>query len=134
MKVVKYYIVYTLFCLSSLIPAANAQGNSPGGTGNPGGLSNPLQFDTLEEVLKAIAGWLYTISLPIITIMILFGAFQILTAAGRPDQIAKGKKTITWAVIGAVVILIAGGISQIIASILSGGGSGGDGGGRVKFL
>jgi hypothetical protein len=91
----------------------------------PGGLENPLQYDTLQEILSAVAGFLFTISIPIVTIMILIGAFQILTAAGNEERIRRGKRTITWAVVGFLVVLIAGGVTQLIENLLSDSGGGG---------
>lgn len=95
--------------------------NPPGGT-NPSNLSinNPLQFGTIPDILNAVSGFLYALALAFVTVMVLLGGFQILTAAGRPAQIDKGKQTLLWAVIGTVVILIAGGIAGIIKDILGG--------------
>jgi len=100
-----------------------------GGSGQPGGSSqptgvflikNPLKAGTIPEILDAVAKFLFNIALAFVTIMVLWGGFQILTAAGRPEQIDKGKRTLLWAVIGTVVILIAGGIADLTANILGG--------------
>lgn len=95
-------------------------GGSGGGGGTGGGLAieNPLKAGTIPEILNAIAGFLYTLALAVVTIMVLWGGFQILTAAGNPEGIDRGKRTLLWAVIGTVVILIAGGIADLIADIL----------------
>ncbi len=101
--------------------------NPPGGTKPPEGtnplnlsINNPLQFGTIPDILNAISGFLYALALAFVTIMVLWGGFQILTAAGSPAQIEKGKQTLLWAVIGTVVILIAGGIAGVIKDILGG--------------
>ncbi len=95
--------------------------NPPGGT-NPLDLQiiNPLNAGTIPDILNAVSGFLYALALAFVTIMVLWGGFQILTAAGSPGQIDKGKQTLLWAVIGTVVILIAGGIAGIIKDILGG--------------
>lgn len=85
-----------------------------------GGIKNPLEgLDTLEQVLNAIADFLFTISIPIVVIIIIVGAFQFLTAGGNEEKIRKGKRTITWAVIGFAVILISGSIAELIKNLLS---------------
>jgi len=96
-------------------------GTTSGGGTTPGitvSIPNPLKFGTLAELLNAMAKFLFNISFPIVTIMVLYGGLQILTAAGRVEQINAGKRTLLWAVIGFLAILVAGGISKLIASIL----------------
>lgn len=93
---------------------------SPGSSVACGGkIKNPLGFCDLESLLVLIAEKLYFISIPIVTIMILYGAFQILTAAGETDKIQTGKRTIWYAIIGFAVVLIAGGISSVIKNFTS---------------
>lgn len=82
-------------------------------------LNNPLRFGSLEEILDAIAGFLFRISIPLVVIFIIIGAFQLLTARGNPENISKGRKTITWAVIGFVVILLAASIAALIKNFLA---------------
>ena len=94
-------------------------GGGPDVTFGPGILiKNPLKFGTIPDILNAVAGFLYALALAVVTIMVLWGGLQILTAAGNPTQIEKGKKTLLYAVIGTVVILVAGGIADLVANIL----------------
>lgn len=86
-------------------------------------IKNPLKFGTIPDILNSVAGFLYALALAVVTVMVLWGGLQILTAAGNPSQIDKGKQTLLWAVIGTVVILIAGGIADLTADILGGGSS-----------
>ena len=72
-------------------------------------------------VATAVAGFLFwDIAAPLATIMVLVGAFQLITSSGDPEKVSQGKKTITYAAIGLVVALIAGGIVSIIQSFVSG--------------
>ena len=50
--------------------------------------------------------------------MILIGGFQILTARGDPGQITSGRKTITYAVIGFLIILLSKGVALILLEII----------------
>ena len=90
----------------------------PGG-GEPIGLVNRLSFESIEDLLDKIADILFTYSMPLLVIMIIIGAFYLLTAGGSPDKISTGKKIITWAIIGFVVILIAGSIASLIRNLLT---------------
>ncbi|MEX2033538.1 MAG: pilin [Candidatus Colwellbacteria bacterium] len=112
---------------ASAIGGSDDQGGSDdtGGSQDSNGkkilIQNPLKAGTVPEILDTVANFLFTIALAFVTIMVLWGGFQILTAAGNPTQIDKGKKTLLYAVIGTVVILVAGGIANLTSNILGGG-------------
>lgn len=86
----------------------------------PGGL--PTNVCTL---LSNITDFLFLVVAPLAGLMILWAAFQILTAAGDPAKFATGKRTIVYALIGLGVVILSKGIVAIIVSLLgaSGGGS-----------
>ncbi len=52
--------------------------------------------------------------------MVVWGGFQMMTAAGNPEKFAAGKKTLTSAAIGFVIVLLASGVAQLIKSIFNG--------------
>ena len=81
-------------------------------------LPNPLGVNSITGLLDRLIGGLFIIATPIAIIMIIIGAFQILTAAGDPEKVKKGKKTITYTVIGYAVIIVAKSVTVLIASIL----------------
>ena|GEM_PF-1184594 len=81
-------------------------------------IPNPLQVGSFEELIVRINRWLLVIAAPILTLMIVIGAFQILTAAGNPENITKGRHTITYAVIGYALLLLSSGIIFIIREVL----------------
>lgn len=76
---------------------------------------------TLMDLINRIIGGLQIIATPIVGLMVLIGAFQILFAGGDPNKFATGKKTIIYAVVGYAIIWIAGGIATLITNVLSGG-------------
>lgn len=82
------------------------------------GIENPLGPSTFEELLNTITSFLFLLSIPIVSIMILYGGFKMLTAAGAPDKIEAGKKTITYAIVGFIVIIISRGAALLIKDIL----------------
>ncbi len=102
-----------------------ATGGNPGGGGGVSiTLPNPLQCtpSTSPEficVLNKVILALIQIAIPIVAIMIIFGAFQMFTAGGDPEKIRTGRHTIIWAVIGFAVLLIADGVALIIQSIVT---------------
>lgn len=81
-------------------------------------LPNPLSVGSIPELLNNIAGYLIWISIPVVTIMIIYGAFQILTAAESPEKFKSGKQTIVYAIIGFIIVVLAKGITALIEEIL----------------
>lgn len=81
-------------------------------------IPNPLGAASFEELIVRLNRWLLVIAAPILTLMIVIGAFQILTAAGNPENITKGRHTITYAVIGYALLLLSSGIIFIIRQVL----------------
>ncbi len=69
-------------------------------------LSNPLQADSLPElinnVIKGLLGVVGAISL----LMIVIGGILWMTSGGNSDRIKRGKDTLVWAVIGLVVVFL----------------------------
>jgi hypothetical protein len=85
-------------------------------------LTDPLGgSENFTSVATAVAGFLFwDIAVPLATIMVLVGGFQLMTSAGDPEKVSKGKKTIVYAAAGLVAAILAGGIVRIIQAFISG--------------
>jgi len=85
-------------------------------------LTDPLGgHETFTTVSTAVAGFLFwDVAAPLSIIMVLVGAFQLITSSGDPEKVSQGRKTVMYAAIGLVVALIAGGAVSIIRSFISG--------------
>jgi hypothetical protein len=83
-------------------------------------LPNPLNCEDIPCVVQNIANGLFYIATPIVVVMVLIGAFQILIAGGNPEKITKGRNTIFYAVVGYAVVLVAQGLALIIKEVLGG--------------
>jgi len=81
-------------------------------------LTNPLgSGTTFRSLLGKIFTSLYEILLVVIPIIIVVGAFQMLFSSGDPEKFKKGQRTIVYAVIGLVIVLMAQGIVAIVERI-----------------
>lgn len=89
-------------------------GGGTGGEGTPGQIVNPLKSRTIEQFLLAIIDIVLIFLLPLIIFFIIYGGFLLTTARGDTGQIEKGRNTLTWAVIGGVIVLGARTIIDII--------------------
>jgi len=98
--------------------ATGGTGGATLGTGSAE-IPNPLGAgSTFLTVIDSIINYLIFISAPILAIMVLVAGFQILTARGNSSQIVAGKQTLTYAVIGFIVILVSKGVALILLSLI----------------
>lgn len=80
---------------------------------SPIGATDPIVL--LNQIIDILT--LY-IAAPVAVLMIVIGAFQILSAGGNVENVSKGKKTILYAAIGFAVLLIADLLIGIVAELL----------------
>jgi hypothetical protein len=74
------------------------------------GISSPITirgFDNPETYIVNILQILIGLGALVAVGMIIFGAITLITASGDPDNIAKGQKTITNAIIGLIIASLA---------------------------
>lgn len=106
-------LILMLFLLGSTCQAIEY--TEPEGTGVT--FPNPLgDIQNISDLLDSILDWLIPIGITLCTIMIIIGGIMFMTAGGSEDKVTRAKKTLTYAVIGLVVLLIAKGIETIILS------------------
>jgi len=80
----------------------------------------------IGRIIKALLGVVGAVAL----LMIVYGGMMMLTAAGSPDKVKKGKDVLTWAIIGSIVVLTSYMmVDYIINAIVEGGPGGSTSGG-----
>jgi len=102
------------------IPQALAQEVTTGKTGSDAvTLKNPLgEGTTLIILIERLTRWGFTFAVAIVPIIVIIGAFQMLTSAGNPEKFAKGQKTVLYAIIGLVIMAAATGMVSLVRSLL----------------
>lgn len=83
-------------------------------------IPNPLEAETIEELIDNIIDFIFLISLAIAPIMILVAGFLFLTAGGNPQKVSQAKNLILYTVIGLAIILLAKGLIAVLKSVLGG--------------
>ncbi|KKS44061.1 MAG: hypothetical protein UV07_C0015G0009 [Candidatus Azambacteria bacterium GW2011_GWB1_42_17] len=83
-------------------------------------IPNPLEAESITELIDSIATWLLGIGSTIAVIVVLWAAFLFMTSGGSKDQVTKARQTLWYAVIGLTVLLLAKGVTLLIQNILSG--------------
>jgi hypothetical protein len=81
-------------------------------------IKNPLQYSTLDDLIKALIGFLKTLALALVPVVIIIGGYYIMTAGGNPDKVKTGKNIIIYALIALVIILLAKDLVDIIKGII----------------
>jgi len=70
------------------------------------------------NIIYNITNWIFFIMTLVAVLMIVFGGFVYITAAGDPAKAGKGKSILTYAVIGLAIALIAKLVPSLIRFIL----------------
>jgi len=106
--------------LFSIVYAAGPAGQNPNPTTIDLKTLNPLGFSSFLDVVKAVLRAARIVAMPIASLMIIYGAFKILTAGSNPNNLKEGKQIIFWAIIGVVIVLAAEGITSLVTNVLNG--------------
>jgi len=72
----------------------------------------------LEDILTKIKDTLKTLGYLVCAIFIIIGGYQMMTASGDPQKFETGKRTLLFAAIGFIIILIADKIVNFLKSIV----------------
>jgi len=75
-----------------------------------------LDTKSLGELLLMIQGWLLGLVGGLAVLFLVIGGFQYVTSGGNPSKAEAAKKTITYAIVGLILVTLTG----LIYAILSG--------------
>ncbi|MBI4119887.1 MAG: hypothetical protein HY454_00285 [Parcubacteria group bacterium] len=103
--------------LFSLLSARTAFGQeSP--QESPRGIRNPIDAENFTAIIVKIADWASAIAVPLMALVVLFAGYTYLTSGGNADQVTRANKTLTWAVAGFIIVLLAKSAAVLIKNIL----------------
>ena len=124
-----YSIITSLLSLPLTISTAFAAGTGPGPV-VPTTLNEPITSDvtftgplgnaTITDVIDRIINYAILVAGPLAAIMILWGAFQILTSRGSEEKYKAGRKTIIYALAGLGIVILARGLVAIFRGLILG--------------
>jgi hypothetical protein len=90
-----------------------------GGSGT-GIISNPIKATSFSDLINMITKWILDIALVLAPLVIVYGGFTYITAAGDPGKMETGKKIIIYAVIGFILALLATSLVDVFKTFVSG--------------
>jgi hypothetical protein len=102
-----------------------AQGNTVRDSGSGSGITNPLgggQDQTITSVLSGVIKWMLGLVGFLALIALIVGGGRMIIDFGNEDQVRKAKMTITWAVIGLLVVMLSYAIVNIVTNEILGAG------------
>lgn len=118
-------LLFVLAIISA--PVAFGQGSVAGSNPdcNSGGVIdlgclNPFGKEGIDVILARLLKIGATIAMVIMPFIVLWGAYQIMTAGGDPKRFQNGGKTILYASIGFIIALLAENLVSILIDALKG--------------
>src|SRR3989344_8747663 len=113
-KVANVISIFVVFALVLVPLLAGAQFRTPSG-GPVGNVSNVTELIMrFIQILLAVAGL-------VAVIFLIIGGFRYITAGGNEETSESAKKTVTNAIIGIVIVILAFVIVRVISNALTGG-------------
>lgn len=79
----------------------------------------PSPKPAAQCVVDVIITALWVIIVPLVGLMIIIGGFFLVTSGGNPERVETGKKTITYAIVGFVVVVLASSVVAVIEDIIT---------------
>lgn len=91
-----------------------------GGVTASGGISNPLKgVDSLAGFFYLLANFIYSLSYAVIAFFLILSGFKFVKAQGNPEELANAKKTFYYTIIGAVLLIGAQVIAEIVRDVIN---------------
>jgi len=84
-------------------------------------LENPLDgsISDIPDLLIAILNVILIIAMPIIVLYIIYAGFKYAVARGNPEQLQEATRSLTFAVIGGVIIVGSFAILAIVSNLVA---------------
>jgi len=81
-------------------------------------LSDITDLQGLLEKVDLVTNFIFVILLVAAVIFIIIGAFQFVTAGGKPESISEARSKIIYAIVGIVIALFAKAIPAVVTNFL----------------
>ena len=79
-------------------------------------IGNPLEAESVGELINTIADLLFVVALAITPIMIIVAAFHFITAGDDVEKVELAKKILLWTFVGILIIFFGRGIISLLIS------------------
>ena len=110
--------ILIIFAVIGLPMLAGAQPEIPGGDGTGSDMTTTLPDVDVQDALTRIGNWAFYFLIVLGAIFIVVAGFQFLTAGGNPDSVTKARNTLTYALVGVALGVLAKGLVDLVQKIL----------------
>lgn len=73
----------------------------------------------IEPIVERITGYLFPVAVLISLIFVVMGGYMWIISGGDPSRVKQAQGTLTWAILGLVIVLVIFGILRIVINFLS---------------
>ncbi|MBI5530691.1 MAG: hypothetical protein HY918_04295 [Candidatus Doudnabacteria bacterium] len=118
---IKFIAVSAIFAVPALALAQNQvqSGLQMGGLQGLFGYGGLNSSQSLPELIANVIRLMLLFAGAIAVVFVIIGGYQYLTSAGNEETAEKGRKTLTNAIIGVVIIILAYVIINVIVNLVS---------------
>lgn len=81
-------------------------------------LKNPLQYETIPDLINAVIDWLFVVALVIVPMVIVVAGYFFIASGGDPQKVTQAKNMVIYALIGLLIIILSRGIIALIKTIV----------------
>lgn len=118
------WVLVPISFVNGQIPENQEGFDNPANTGfdNPTNvvdLQNPISSKNLQDFLKDFLDILIQIAFPFIVLAVIYTGFLFVKAQGNPEELQTAKRAFMWTVIGALLLLGAVAISELILGTIN---------------
>lgn len=114
-----FFITTTFSCIVALfLTSGISNAHAQGPVTTAAKLKNPLGVNSIVDLLEALLAVVVVLATPIIVFFIIYSGFLYVTARGNSAKVEEATKSLTYAVIGGVLVLGAFAIAQIVKSLV----------------
>ena len=78
-------------------------------------IENPLGYNSLWELLGAVIDFIFYVSIPLASLLIVVAAYFFLASGGEPEKVTKAKHIIIYTLIGLTVVFLSKAIINMLA-------------------
>ncbi len=82
-------------------------------------INNPLAFNSICGLIKALLTAAIQIGIPIAVLFIVYAGFKFVLAQGNPEELKKARKNFVYTIIGIGIFLAAWLLASVIANTVN---------------
>ena len=86
--------------------------------GSTSSITNPIQAETFVQLVDMVVKWILDIAMVLAPLVIVYGGFTYMTAAGDTGKITQARNIILYAVLGFMLALLASSLVGVFKDLV----------------